>query len=74
MATAAERQRAYRQRNRDAGRINTVVSATAEAALRRVAAHHGETRRAVLEAALAKAERDATRGMTDAELRSYYRT
>jgi hypothetical protein len=58
MASNAERQAAYRQRHADngGGRINYAVTAHAEAALRRLAAHHGVTRRAALERLITEAE------------------
>ena len=66
--TAAERQRAYRQRKLSEGtdvRLDVVVSASAAAALQRLARHHGITQRAMLEQVLAQAEAAAIAGMHD---------
>lgn len=65
----AQRQAEYRRRNERAGldpdlidreplaRINTVVDVDAAAALGRLAAHHGLTKRAMLEELIRQAER-----------------
>lgn len=71
--TAADRQRAYRERHRDQGRINTLVSAHADAALRRLALHQGKTQREVLEEVLRAAEGDLVQGLSAAAERKYYR-
>lgn len=71
--TAAERQRAYRKRHRDQGRINTPVSAHADAALRRLALHQGKTQREVLEEVIAAAESALLDSMTPAAERKYLR-
>jgi hypothetical protein len=64
----AQRQREYRRRNARAGldqdvadrepvaRINSMVDVSTAAALSRLAAHHGLTKRAMLEALVADAE------------------
>lgn len=67
--TAAERQRAYRQRRLVEGtdvRVDVLVSATTAAALQRLARHYGCNQRAVLERVLADAEASALAGVTDA--------
>lgn len=66
--SAAERQRAYRQRKLTEGtdaRLDVVVSASAAAALQRLARHHGVTQRAMIEKVLADAEGATVAGMTD---------
>lgn len=66
--TAAERQRAYRQRRIADGtdaRLDMVVSASAAAALQRLAAHQGISQRAMLEQVLAQAEQATLAGMAD---------
>jgi hypothetical protein len=72
--TAAERQRAYRQRKIADGtdsRLDVVVSASAAAALLRLARHHGISQRAMLEQVLAQAEQATVAGMADPS--GYYR-
>lgn len=58
MASNAERQASYRERHLESGggRINFAVTAHAEAGLRRLAAHQGLTRRALLERLISEAE------------------
>lgn len=66
--TPAERQRAYRQRKLADGtdaRLDVLVSASAAAALQRLARHHGISQRAMLERVLADAEQAAVAGMGD---------
>ena len=77
--TNAERQAEYRRRNARAGldadltdreplaRINTVVDVPTAAALTRLAAHHGLTKRAMLEALIADAERQALASTEDTD-------
>lgn len=72
-STAAERQRAYRERHRDQGRINTPVSAHADAALRRLALHQGKTQREVLESLITAAESDLVQGLSATAEKKYYR-
>lgn len=62
----AERQADYRARHvgagrRDAARLNTLISLDAATSLEILAACYGVTQRAVLEAALASAAREAER-------------
>jgi macrodomain Ter protein organizer (MatP/YcbG family) len=64
MATAAERQRAYRQRHLkdEAGsgeRLSMVISVSAKAKLGRLARHYGMTKRQVIEKLLGDAESSA---------------
>ena len=81
--TNAERQAEYRRRNARAGldadltdreplaRINTVVDVPTAAALTRLAAHHGLTKRAMLEQLIEQAEAQiVTSGDTDTS--TYY--
>lgn len=66
--SAAERQRAHRQRKLDQGtdvRLDLLLSASAAAALKRLARHHGISQRAMLEQVLAQAEAEAIAGMGD---------
>lgn len=66
--SAAERQRAYRQRRLTDGtdvRLDVMVSATTAAALQRLARHQGLSQRATLEQVLAQAEAAAIAGMHD---------
>ena len=75
--TNAERQAEYRRRNARAGldadltdreplsRINTVVDVPTAAALTRLAAHRGLTKRAMLEALIADAEAAVVATMDD---------
>jgi hypothetical protein len=72
--TAAERQRAYRQRKIADGtdsRLDVVVSAGAAAALQRLARHHGISQRAMLELVLAQAEQATVADLADPS--GYYR-
>jgi hypothetical protein len=67
--TNAERQAVYRQRHLQSGsdaRVSFIISATAKAALERLATHRGLTQRAMLETLLTQAEAAATRRMTPA--------
>ncbi len=67
-STASARQAAYRVRHLKEGsdcRLDMVVSATTAAALARMARHRGVSRRAVLEAAVAAAERLVLDGLAD---------
>lgn len=79
----AKRQAEYRRRNARAGldpdlvdreplaRLNTVLDVTSAAALTRLAAHHGLTKRAMLEQLIDQAERDlVTSG--DVDTGAYY--
>jgi hypothetical protein len=74
MASNAERQRAYRERHagQGGGRINMAVSAHAEAALRRLAAHQGLTARAMLERLLTEAEGELVQGLPAKAQKQYY--
>jgi hypothetical protein len=54
------------------GRISSTVSCHAEAALKRLAAHHGISKRAILESLITDAEGDLTQTMNAAEQRAYY--
>jgi len=66
--TAAERQREFRQRKLTEGtdaRLDMVVSASAAAALQRLARHHGISQRAMLERVLADAEDSTLAGMAN---------
>jgi hypothetical protein len=54
------------------GRISSTVSCHAEAALKRLATHHGVMQRAMLESLITSAEGDLTQGMSVAEQRVYY--
>ncbi|AYH43340.1 hypothetical protein [Azoarcus sp. DN11] len=59
MATAAERQAAYRRRRTEGDsdkRLNTWISATASAALDRLARQQATTRRAMLERLILEAD------------------
>jgi hypothetical protein len=49
------------------GRISSTLSCHAEAALKRLAAHHGISQRAMLESLIINAEGDLTQGMSAAE-------
>lgn len=71
----AERQAAYRKRQQDGEgeRLNMVISPTAGAALKRLAAHHGATQRRVLEVLLAEAEAVLLSTLSPAEQSDYYR-
>jgi hypothetical protein len=71
--TAAERQRAYRQRRQeDAERLNLVVSVSAKRQLERLARHHGVTQRAMLERLLAEAEGAAVDSLKDSASQTRY--
>ncbi len=66
--SGAERQRAFRQRRIADGtdaRLDMVVSASAAAALQRLARHHGTSQRAMLEQVLAQAEQAVVAGIAD---------
>lgn len=66
--SAAERQREFRQRKLTEGtdaRLDVLVSATAAAALKRLARHHGMTQRAMLERVLVDAEGATVAALTD---------
>lgn len=73
-ATAAERQRAYRQRVRDGQgeRINLTVSVSAKRQLERLARHQGLTQRQVLERLLADAEGAVVDGLSAKAAREYF--
>lgn len=71
MATAAERQRAYRQRAQvetNQRRLNTWISAEAAIALGRLARREGVTQREVIERLVNAAQDAVMRGLDDAEL------
>lgn len=73
--TSAERQAAYRARHLKDGegeRINMVVSLGAAMALRRLAAHRGNTQRQVLENLLAEAQAATTGDMTSEQQSAYF--
>ena len=70
--TNAERQRRYREAHREDGRLNTYWSASSDAALGRLAAHRGLTRKAMLEALVAEAEAQLVRGWPLNERQRYY--
>lgn len=72
--TAAERQRAYRQRIRDGQgeRINLTVSVTTKHQLERLAHHYGVTQRAMLERLLADAEGSVVDGLSGKAAREYF--
>ena len=75
MATAAERQHAYRQRHLaegEAARLNVVIDYSAKAQLSRLARHRGTTQRAVLESLLALAERETLDGLSTGDQAEYY--
>lgn len=66
--SSAERQREFRQRKLSEGtdvRLDVVVSASAAAALQRLARHHGLSQRATLEKVLADAEGATVAAMKD---------
>lgn len=54
------------------GRISSVVSCHAEAALKRLAAHYRSTQRAMLEMLVISAEGELTQPMSTAEQKLYY--
>ncbi len=73
--TSAQRQAAYRQRRLQDGtdsRLNVLVSATAKAALERMAQHYGVTQREALERALREAEERTVSGIAPGERGQYY--
>lgn len=71
--SSAERQRAYRDRQREAGeRLNIFVDVTAKRALERLARHHAVTQRAMLERLLADAEQDVVDSLGRRERSAYY--
>lgn len=80
MATAAERQRAYRARRVDANqgdsdyRLNTWITSQASFALDRLAAHHGVSKRAMLERLILAADGDvkSTLDLDSPEWDRYY--
>ncbi|MDD3651191.1 hypothetical protein [Immundisolibacter sp.] len=74
--SAAERQRAYRQRRALAGdngerRLSTWLPTGAALALGRLARHRGVSQRQALEQIIAQAETEALATLNDAELESY---
>lgn len=72
--SAAERQRRYMQRHIADGsdtRVSVMLSAPADAALRRLAKHRGMTKRALLESLLLAAEDQTVLGLDDPN--AYYR-
>jgi len=76
MATAMERQRAYRARRSTAGdngerRLQAWVTTKADLALDRLARHHGVTRRAMLEKLILEADDSITRGLDDEAFENY---
>jgi len=76
MATATERQRAYRARRSTAGdngerRLQAWVTTKADLALDRLARHHGITRRAMLERLIIEADDSITRGLDDEAFENY---
>ena len=77
--TAAERQARFRHRHLrdhetvDSERINLVVTISTKRQLERLARRDGVTQRVMLETLLAKADRQAMHGMSEAELREYER-
>lgn len=73
-STAAERQRAYRQRVKDGQgeRINLIVGVSAKRQLERLARHHGVTQRQVLEQLLADAENSVVDGLSGTAERDYF--
>ncbi len=76
MATATERQRAYRARRSTAGdngerRLQAWVTTKADLALDRLARHHGVTRRAMLEKLILEADDSITRGLDDEAFENY---
>jgi hypothetical protein len=74
MTSNAERQAAYRARHREegGGRINYAVTASAEFGLKRLAAHYGVTRKAMLETLIADAESGLLDKMSRAEMNAYF--
>ena len=66
--TPAERQRDFRQRNKD--RINLIVHAHTKRALERLAHHHGVTQKQILEHLISQAESETVAGLPDPT--SYY--
>ena len=76
MATATERQRAYRARRATAGdngerRIQAWVITKADLALDRLARHHGITRKAMLEKLILEADDSIHRGLDDEAYEAY---
>ena len=74
--STAERQQEYRARRPEAGdngerRLNTWVSTGASLALKRLAAHHGISVRAMIERLAIEADQAITRGMTEQEFDDY---
>jgi len=66
----ADRQRAYRECHLQSvdglgERLNMVISVHAKACLKRLARHHGQSQRQVLEALLVAAERAVLEGLAD---------
>jgi hypothetical protein len=74
MPSNAERQAAYRKRHAEGGggRINYAVTANAEAALKRLATHHGISRRKMLERVITEAERACVALLPADDARRYY--
>ena len=66
--TAAERQARFRQRH-----LHDHKTVDAKRQLERLARRDGVTQRVMLETLLAKADRQAMHGMSEAELREYER-
>lgn len=72
--TAADRQRAYRQRQereRYASRINTWISPEAGAALGRLSSCYGVTKREMLERLITEADQSIIDACDDNELEDY---
>jgi macrodomain Ter protein organizer (MatP/YcbG family) len=73
--TAADRQRAYRERHRltDASlrRVEVMLPSAAHTALRCLAQHRGQTMAECIRQLVEDADRAATQGMTDAEFDQY---
>lgn len=77
MATAAERQRAYRTRRATAGdngerRLQAWVTTKTDLALDRLARHHGVTRRAMLERLIVDADDSIQHGLDDEAFENYF--
>lgn len=74
--SAAQRQREYRQRRPEAGdngerRLQCWISTRAKLSLDRLAAHHGTSKRTILEALLLAAAANVTEPMSDEEFNDY---
>ena len=76
MATATERQRAYRARRSTAGdngerRLQAWVTTKVDLALDRLARHHGVTRKAMLEKLIIEADDSIQKDMDDEAFEAY---